>query len=381
MSDDSTVSELRSLFPVVDHWTYLYNGSVHPCARPVAEAMRQFIEEWSQGGEAAFFGAYEKFILLKQRFADLIHTEPGNIVITESTTAGINTAAHILDPQPVQNVVVTELAFMSNTYPWLVRRPGASNVRFVEARNGRVSLEDLSASIDGLTACLHICAVTVGSGFRYDLPAVCELTKQHKVPLIVDGAQALGVLDLDVRAAAMDFLVGTASKWLLGPAGVGYLYVADQHLAATPPAPGWMAAANVSDWDVRHCKLHHDAMRFQGGIPNLVGVVGALAGLDLLEQIGRPFVESRVRELTRYLLDELDRIGVSIWTPQEDVERAGLVFFRTANAAKLHARLKAERIYCGHFLDGIRLDPNVYNTLEELDRFLAVVRKHVEGRS
>lgn len=177
----------------------------------------------------------------------------------------------------------------------------------------------------------------------------------------------------------MDFLACTASKWLMGPAGVGYLYVADSHLNATPPTVGWLAAANVGDWDVRHCKLHDDAMRFQGGIPNLVGVVGALAGLELLEQIGRPFIERRVGQLTRYLLDELESLGVSLWTPQEDAERAGIVFFRTPEAQKLHAAIKEQRIYCGHFLGGIRLDPNFYNTIEELDRFLAVVRKHVQS--
>ena len=60
----------------------------------------------------------------------------------------------------------------------------------------------------------------------------------------------------------------------MGPAGVGFLYIADPYLGATPPAVGWLAAANVSDWDVRLCRLYDDAMRFQGGIPNLVGSVG-----------------------------------------------------------------------------------------------------------
>lgn len=379
MSDDAIVRESRELFPVTDHWTYLYNGSIHPCARPVADAMNAFLAEWSRGGETAFFGAYEKFMLLKERFAALIGAAPGNIVITESTTAAINLAAHILAPQPGQNVVVTDLAFMSNTYPFLASQAGRAEVRFVENRDGRIDLGDLAAAIDDRTACLHICAVTVGSGFRYDLPAVSDLARRRNVPLIVDGAQALGVIDVSVQTTPMDFLACTASKWLMGPAGVGYLYLADRHLTATPPTVGWLSAANVSDWDVRHCKLHHDAMRFQGGIPNLIGVVGALAGLDLLEQIGRPFIERRVRQLTRYLLDELSALGVCLWTPQDDAERAGIVFFRTPNAKKLHATLKDQRIYCGHFLDGIRLDPNFYNTHEELDRFLAVVRKHVQS--
>jgi len=194
---------------------------------------------------------------------------------------------------------------------------------------------------------------------------------------MIDAAQALGLIDLNVSDPPVDFLACTASKWLMGPAGVGFLYLADRYLGAVPPTVGWLSAANVGDWDVRHCRLHEDAMRFQGGIPNLIGIVGALAGLELLEQIGREFIETRVRQLTGYALGELQKIGVAIWTPTADHERAGIVFFRTKDVKELHAKLKAARIYCGCFQNGIRIDPNFYNTFEELDRFLAVVRAHV----
>jgi len=118
-------------------------------------------------------------------------------------------------------------------------------------------------------------------------------------------------------------------------------------------------------------------MRFQGGIPNLIGVVGALAGIELLEQIGRDFIQRRVRHLTGYALESLDRIGVEIWTPRGDHERAGLVFLRPPRYQELYAKLKAERICCGNFLNGIRIDPNFYNTFEEIDRFLDVVKLHM----
>ena len=301
-------------------------------------------------------------------------------MITESTTAGVNLAAQIVGAGPSENVVVTDLAFMSNTYPWLASQSAGPEVRFVESRGGKVHMEDLAAAVDERTAAVSICAVTVGSGFRYDLSAVHAITSRHGAALIVDGAQALGLVDVNVGDPPMDFLACTASKWLMGPTGVGFLYVGDGHLGATPPAVGWLSAANVDDWDVRTCRLHEDAMRFQGGIPNLVGVVGALAGLELLEEVGREFIERRVRELTRYTLEGLREIGVSIWTPVADEERAGIVFFRTTDHEALHARLKAARIYCGSFLGGIRIDPTFYNTVEELDRFLGIVRSHVGGR-
>jgi selenocysteine lyase/cysteine desulfurase len=377
MTDEQTISDLRDLFPVVDHWTYLYNGSIHPLARPVVTAMNDFIDECAYGGEAAFHVGHERFLLLKDRLAQLLHTKSDNIVITDSTTAGLNLAAQILAPTPEQNVVLTDLAFMSNTYPWLASQAAIPDVRFVEQRAGRVALEDIKAQIDVHTACVSICAVTVGSGFRYDLEQLTSMTRAAGVPLIVDAAQALGIIDVDVGMTPVDFLAGTASKWLMGPTGVGYLYLADDYLGATPPNVGWMSASNVDEWDVRHCELHDSAGRFQGGIPNLVGIVGALAGVDLLNEIGRPFIERRVNELTQYLLDALTRLGVDIWTPLQAAERAGIVFFRIPEYREAHLELRSERIYCGSFLGGIRCDPNFYNTEEELDQFLVVIRRHV----
>ena len=380
MEDEARAKEFRRLFPGTERWTYLYNGSIHLCPLPVAEAMRNFLDQWEQGGEAAFFPAYEAFGQLREKFAGLIHADARNIVITESTTAAINLAAQILRPRAEQNVVVTDLAFMSNTYPWLVSHAPVE-VRFVQSTDGMVPADLIAREVDANTAAVCLCAVTVGSGFRHDLREVYDLTRMYNAPLIIDGAQAMGVLDMDVHRPPLDFLAGTASKWLMGPAGVGYLYLADRYLDGTPPAAGWLAAKNLADWDVRRCELYGDARRFQGGIPNLIGVVGALAALELLDEIGREFIERRVRHLTGYLMDELAKIGVDLWTPRPDHQRAGIVFFRTPGHEQLHAALKAKDIYCGCFLGGIRVDPNFYNTDEELDRFLAVVRSHVAGQS
>jgi cysteine desulfurase/selenocysteine lyase len=375
MNDEVYVAELRQLFPVTHHWTYLYNGGIHPCPRPVGDAMRSFLNDWETGGRDAWPRAYEALGVLKEKFARLIDSEAGNIVITESTTAGINVAAQILRPDKDQNVVVTDLEFMSDTYPWLVCHP--AEVRFAESRNGKIHAGDIAALIDERTAALIVSAVAAGSGFRVNLPELREVVERHTVPMIVDAAQALGVVDVSVKEAKASFLVCTASKWLMGPTGVGFLHVDDHYLDVTPPAVGWMAAENRNDWDLRRCQLYKDARRFQGGIPNLIGIVGALAGITLLEQIGREFIARRVHQLTSYAVECLEGIGVDIWTPRDPGERAGIVFFRVSGHQELFAKLKDARIYCGSFLDGIRIDPNFYNTFEEIDKFLGVVRTHV----
>ena len=156
MTDESRALELRKLFPVVEHWTYLYNGSIHPCPRPVADAMASFLRQWQEGGEAAFFPANEAFAELRRKFAALIHAKAENIVVTESTTAALNLAAQLIRPRAGQNVVVTDLAFMSNTYSWLVGQVAPSEVRFVESHDGGVRTSNLAAVVDQNTAAVSI---------------------------------------------------------------------------------------------------------------------------------------------------------------------------------------------------------------------------------
>jgi selenocysteine lyase/cysteine desulfurase len=324
MNDETFITELRELFSVTRHWTYLYNGSIHPCPRPVGDAMRAFLAQWEAGGRDAWPRAFEAFGELKERFAQLLHTQASNIVITESTTAGINLAAQIIAPNKDQNIVVTDLEFMSDTYPWIICHP--AEVRFAKSRNGKIEPNDLVLLMDEQTAALSVSAVAVGSGFRVNLLEVGKIAQRYNVPLIVDAAQALGIIDINVEVIKPSFLVCTASKWLMGPTGVGFLYVADRYLGVTPPSVGWLAAANRNDWDLRHCELYDDARRFQGGIPNLIGIVGALAGIKLLEQIGREFIERRVQQLTSYTIECLEKIGAEIRTPR-NLKRELVLYF------------------------------------------------------
>ena len=376
-NDDSYISELRELFPVTREWNYLYNGGIHACPRPVGDAMRAFITAWEKGGRDAWPSAYEKFNRLKEKFAALIGSDAGNIVITESTSSALNMAARILNPRKGQNVVLSDLTFMSDSYAWLAGHPDIE-VRFVENRNGMVYPEDILARVDENTLAVNLCAVTAGNGFRFNLEEVASALPPGDPPLLIDASQALGAVKMDVSRPHLDFLASTAGKWLMGPSGIGFLHVSDRFMTADPPSAGWLCASNNRDWDVRKCLLYGDARRFQGGIPNLVGAVGALAALELIEEIGMDFIENRISGLAGYALAALKGLGLDIRTPNQAEQRAGLVFFKIRDAKHLYRRLQDARIYCGCFMGGIRIDPNFYNTFEEIDQFVAVVKQFTE---
>jgi selenocysteine lyase/cysteine desulfurase len=366
------IKEIRDLFPVTKNWIYLYNGGITACPKPVGDAMRAFLKQWEDGGRDAWPPAFDDFMELKNAFGRLIGADGSRIVITESTTAAINLAADLVRPTKEQNVIVTELEFMSDTYAWIISHP--AQVRFIPEKNGRIVEDEITQFIDENTAVFSVSAVAVGSGYRADLKKIHQATSPLHIPLLVDGAQAVGVMPLDIHAPEIDFLVCTANKWLFGPAGVGFLYIGDRFIQADPPNGGWLAAANRRDWDLQHPVLYEDAMRFQGGMPNLIGAVGSLAGIRLVEEIGVDVIQNRIEHLTTYMVEQLELLEVEIWTPREKSKRAGIVFFKHPAAKELYQTLQSSQIYTGNFLGGIRLDVHVFNTIEEIDKTLNVIR-------
>lgn len=115
-------------------------------------------------------------------------------------------------------------------YPWMLPHRSHVELRFVKRRDGLIHLEDLARVIDDRTIAVSITHVSELTGFRHDLTAVAQLAHEHGASLIVDAMQSAGALQIDVHEAEVDFLSCGTMKWLLGPPGVGFLYVARRHL-------------------------------------------------------------------------------------------------------------------------------------------------------
>lgn len=374
------LASLRALFPITQHWAYFLNGSIAPASLPVQRAIEQFVRVWAENGQDCWPYGYALFGELKARVASLAGASPDEIAITENTTVGLNMAAAVIDPPAGSNVVVNDLAWMSSTYAWLTRQKGKLEVRFVQNREGAIDLEDLAAKVDERTAAINVCHVTVGSGFRFDLAAVAEIAHQMGAYLIVDVAQSAGAVPVDLRAAGVDFAAGTFSKWLMGPTGLGWLYVRRELIERlTPPVAGWLSVENVDAWDVYKPVLHPTAMRFQGGMPNLIGIAAANAGVKLLQELGLPWVHQEIAARAAYLWQGLREAGAQMWTPEEPQRRGGFVFFRCSGHEVLYERMMANKVYVGKFLGGIRVDPSFYTSYEELDKVIGMVREHVRG--
>ena len=141
--------------------------------------------------------------------------------------------------------------------------------------------------IDSKTKLLAISSVQFSNGFRIDLKKVGKLCKQKNVLLCVDAIQSLGVIPMDVKEYKIDFLSADAHKWLLGPEGIGIFYCR-RELAErlTPPLVGWRSVQNEFDFDHPDFRLKTDALRFEEGSMNVMGILGLGAAIELLLEVG-----------------------------------------------------------------------------------------------
>jgi selenocysteine lyase/cysteine desulfurase len=273
------------------------------------------------------------------------------------------------------NIVTTDLEYPSVVYPWKSKKLGV-NIRYVNNRAGKIFLEDLEKAIDDKTVAVAISHVEYVNGFRFDLKAVSEIVHEHGAYLAVDAIQSLGALSVDVKRDDVDFLTAACYKWMLGPAGVGYLYVREELIEEfEPPFIGWASVKpeifeTLDFWEIRDLTLSETASRFEIGTPSRVSIAGAVAALNLLLDTGIESIEKRILRLTDHLIELLSARGIRFQTPLEPEYRSGIVNFLIDNPREKTDELAKKGIVVSARSHGIRVSPHFYNTTNEIDKLV-----------
>ena len=217
-----TPQEARDLFPILQERAYLFSGGIAPATRRTLESIRKHLDDLTYDPDDLFFRTHEDFQQVRRLFAELMGADEKEIVINDSTSAGSNLAAELIEPRPGGNVVFDEFAYPSSVFPWLLPPRDQVECRFVKPRDGLIHLQDMEHAVDDNTLAVSVAHITPMEGFRHDVTALARLAHRHGALMLVDGAQSAGALDINLHETDVDFFSTTAMKWLLGPAGVGF---------------------------------------------------------------------------------------------------------------------------------------------------------------
>jgi selenocysteine lyase/cysteine desulfurase len=367
---------IRRQLPVTRQWIYLNHAAVAPLCRPAAEGMRRLVRDAEENGTANYEAWNQLYADARQSVAALIDSHPDEIAFLKNTTDGLIAVASGTAWSGGDNVVLAEREFPANVYPWLNLQSRGVEVRWVPERDGRLSVDDFAAAVDGRTRVVSVSSVEFLSGFRNDLAGLSALCRERDVLFVVDAIQSLGALPLQVAELGIDCLAADGHKWLMGPEGCALLYCSRRVLDRLGVTSlGWASVASAHDFLDYGLALQPDARRFETGTQNTVGIAGLKGAVDFLLAQGISAVGERILALTDQLCAGLERHGYVLLSSRREGEKSGIVSFSSPRhaAVQLCRSLRERRIIGSVRGDWLRLSPHFYNTAEEIDQVLQVL--------
>jgi selenocysteine lyase/cysteine desulfurase len=371
----------RREFPVTDTYVYLDHAGIAPLSLRARRAVEILLKEATEGGAFHYPAWAERVMDSRLACAELIHAGPEEIAFVKSTSHGLSIVANGLDWQEGDNLLIYEKEFPSNIYPWLNLQRRGVRVKTIPSREGRVVLEDIDHLIDSRTRLLAISSVQFSNGFRIDLQQIGDLCKQRNVLFCVDAIQSLGILLMDVKKYHIDFLSADAHKWLLGPEGVGIFYCRRELCERlSPPLVGWKSVQNELDFDHPRLLLKSNALKFEEGSLNLMGIFGLRAALGLLAEVGIGDIRQRVLDLGDFIIHEAEKRGYAVLTPRARDERGGnITISGPFDPVALKDSLRNKGIMVNARGGGLRVSPHFYNTEDELIHLFSTMDSMLPG--
>jgi len=322
---------------------------------------------------------------LREAIARLVGAEAESIGLVRGTAHGMSLLAQGLDWRAGDNVVGARGEYPANVYPWMALRDRGVEYRMAEPVAGRITPEAVLALVDGRTRVVALSHVQSWNGYRVDIERIGAELDRRGVVFAVDGIQSVGALQLDLSALPVDFLASGASKWLLGPLGIGFCYCRPELLGRLRPVlvGGGSVKHDLGCFDYAY-DLQETAGRFEESSVSILDVAAFQAAVDLLLEIGPAAIEERVLGLAGRLAAGLVERGYQIVEPWPRAPRdaSGIVSFRRpdAGAPEVLRDLNAARVVGRQRADFVRLSPHFYNTDAEIERVLDVLApEHVEG--
>jgi selenocysteine lyase/cysteine desulfurase len=371
----SESSAIRSQFPIFEKYVFLNAASLSPIPKTAHTAINDVAQEVAL---SAYLG-YEKW---KTRVAQtrklaggLIGGGEDEVAFIRNTADGVSLVASGFPFTEGDEVVINDLEFPSNVYPWLNLRSKGVTVRIAKSVDGRVTPDMIAREVTPRTKIVAISTVQYATGHRADLSALGQMARDKGFLLFVDAIQSLGALPMDVKKYGVDFLSCGGHKWLCAPEGIGVFYCAKERLDLLRlTRVGWNTVQDAHNFGNIDFTPKPSAERFEEGTPNLFGIYGLCESLKTVMSYGVERNEAHIFSLTSLLADSLRSRGYTIVSPMGEGERSGILIFTAKDKnenASIVKRLNTAGILIMERGAGIRVAPHFFNTAQDIQKLLA----------
>jgi cysteine desulfurase/selenocysteine lyase len=392
-----STQDVRSDIPIIEKVIYMDCAATSPIPRPVLEAMQRYWEEcpFNYGRSLAVFKLSKEVNKrcsgAMEALAGLINASSQELVFTKNTTEALNIVTHGVNFVPGDEVLISNIEHQSNFIPWLYLGKNKDvKIKIVHANeDGIVTPEEVQNKVSSKTKLISLNHASNIFGSIQDVKAIGQIAHDNSARLLIDAAQTVGRLPIDVKDIDCDFLAMCGRKSLMGPQGTGALYGKREALEElTPQIIGGGAADLKGLNEFEFAELPH---RFHAGIYNAMGIIGLGRSVEYVgTDIGVERIRSHVMSLYSYLRKEIDQIdSVTTYGPRDLEQQNGVLSFTLGDidsrevskllddqsniivAAGTHGSPTAMQ-QLG--VDGtVRVSLQFYNTEEEVDKLISTL--------
>ena len=373
----ATSQKPKQVIEAVSNFYKIGNANIHRGIHTLSEIATADFEK-AREKTAKFIGANNK----------------DEIIFTRNATESVNLVAHSWGRANIKKsdeILLTQMEHHANIVPWqiLANEVGAIIKYIPITKTGELDLKILPKLLNKKTKLIGLVHASNVLGTINSVEKIARMAKKIGAAVLIDGAQSVPNMPVDVKKLGCDFFVFSSHK-MMGPSGVGVLWAKRELLEKMPPFLG--GGEMIKEVSFEKDPIYQDSpSKFEAGTPNIEGVVGVGAAIDYLNKIGMARIRKYEQELTAYALKKLSAIkDIRIYGPKTAQKRVGVICF---NLGKIHAHdlaslldEKGIAIRSGHHCAmplmkvlGIpacaRISFSAYNTKEEIDYFIKVLEK------
>jgi len=364
---------------------YLNNASVSLMPTQSIEAMKEFLITYNSIGpdskESEPF-VTEKLQNIRKTIAKIISSQPDEVILTQSTTDGINFVANGLTFDNDSNIIIRGMTHEhhSNFYPWLKLKEKTSIQNLPIDENGFFQLDDLKSLVNEKTKLVALSHALYNTGSILPVEEIGQIL-DNKVPFFIDSAQTIGCIgDIDVSKIKCDFMSFNGSKWLCGPIGTGLFYC--NRKSSELLEPKTIGGESAIIYDDTKLAFKNLPDKFQTGFRNYVGIVGLESSANYMLNFGMNNIRKKIQYLSNLFREELSKVpNIILYGPDDQNVRTSIVSFNIKgfDSQEVVDKLEKQNIILAvrEIMDKkiVRASPHFFNTESQMLEVIDTIKK------
>lgn len=386
------VENIRSNFPAIKDIIYFDNAATTQKPQCVIDEISNYLKKTTNINRGVYkLSQYitEKCDISRSIVGFFFNVSEKNIIFTKNTTDGINIVVNGLNLKKKDHIIITSIEHNSNFIPWIMLKKKGIDITIVnEDVNGFISINEIKKNINKFTKLVSITHISNFYGSKQEIISIIKLCHDLDILVLVDGAQSAGHIPIDLKKINCDIFVTSGHKGLLGPQGIGILYIKNPNLIKITNYGGGSINNVLKEKETIKVDFKSFPYNFEVGTPNVLGILGIGKSIEYINSIGIFNIEKYEKLITNYCINKLKNIpNIEIYG---NLNKTSLISFNIndidCNSIAFYLDnyniLVRSGYHCANYIhnklniDGsVRISFGLYNSIKEIDYMIDILEK------